>query len=115
MVYFIRAKTHYQYALSLWRDLHLEKKKVDPSLYLDIFSHGLKALYNLLDVSPQEKSLSLEEIILRILPTLSEEEKRVILSLKDLLLGKESSSLEKIREEMSVFMEILKESLRPIL
>lgn len=115
MVYFIRARTHYQYALKLWQELQEGKRKPDKALLREIFLQGLKALYAVTEVLPSEKKLTPEEILIKILPTLREEEKKLILALKEYLLSEDSEKWEPPLAEVSQFLENVKECLSPIL
>lgn len=115
MIYFIRARTHYQYALKLWQELQEGKRKPDKALLGEIFLQGLKALYAITEISPSEKRLAQEEILIKILPTLREEEKRLILVLKEYLLLDDSEKWEAPLAEVSQFLENVKECLLPIL
>jgi len=117
MVYFIRARTHFSYAETLYKEILEGKRNLTHQNLRDIFLQGLKALYALTEVTPPSTKPSTEEILAKILPTLSEEEKEKILRLKDLLFSQSDIKLseEELLEEMREFLEIVKGCLKPIL
>ncbi|MCS7149651.1 MAG: hypothetical protein N2Z40_03030 [Caldimicrobium sp.] len=115
MIYFIRARTHYNYAISLWKEISEGKRKPDPTLLEGIFHQALKALYAVTEVSPKDRPLTNEEILEKVLPTLSDEEKRTVLKVRSILYEKERFPTEILMEEMASFLEAVKRCLQPIL
>lgn len=115
MIYFIRARTHYHYATSLWKEISEGKRKPDLNLLEDIFHQALKALYAVTEVSPKDRPLTHEEILEKVLPTLSDEDKRTVLKVRSLLCEKEGSPPEILMEEMASLLEAVKRCLQPIL
>ena len=117
MVYFIRAKTHFNYAIRLYQEILEGKRELNQTNLRDIFLQGLKAIYALTEINPSSKSPSLEEIFKKILPTLSQEEKEKILSLKELLFSERDVkfSRDEWLKKFEEFLELVRECLKPIL
>lgn len=120
MVYFIRARTHYQYAKSLLEELFFKKKDPNFNHLKDIFLQGLKALYAIAEINPQEKALTIEEILAKVLPTLRDEERQKVLYLKEIFFSikeeeRETYNLGKLLEEVRDFLKLVEKCLQPIL
>lgn len=116
MVYFIRAKSYYRYALDLFKDLYLLKGKPEElkKRIKSIFELGLKSVWALSQITPPEKSLSLEELYSKVLETLSSEEKEKMENIyKKLFL--ESIDEEEIIESLREFLNLIKNILSPVL
>ncbi len=118
MVYFIRARTHFQYAESLFKELMSGQRVLSIKALQEVFLQGLKALHALTILSPPEKPLSSEELFKRILPTLSESEREYLLRLKNLLFSAKDynkDDLLVLLTELKGYITFLKECLKPIL
>lgn len=118
MVYFIRARTHFQYAQSLLQELSSGQRELSLKSLRDIYIQGLKALYALVELSPPQRSLTPEEILDRILPTLSETEKKGLLRLKNLLFSERDYNKEELvtlLSELKGCLNLIKTCLKPIL
>ncbi|MEZ0343697.1 MAG: hypothetical protein ABWJ99_02665 [Caldimicrobium sp.] len=117
MVYFIRAKTHFNYAIRLYEEILQGKRELNQTNLRDIFLQGLKAIYALTEINPPSKSPSLEEILKKIFPTLSQEEKEKILALKELLFSEKDVKFSRDEwiKKLEEFLELVKECLTPIL
>lgn len=117
MVYYIRAKTYFNYAIRLYQEILQGKRELNQTNLRDIFLQGIKAIYALTEINPPSQSPSLEEILKKILPTFSQEEREKILLLKDLLFSEKDVKLSR-DEWLKIFEELLKlikECLNPIL
>lgn len=116
MAYFIRARTHFNYAKLLYQEILQGKRELNLLNLRDIFLQGLKALYALTEINPPPSPPSLEEILQKILPTLSQDEKEKIFHLKEVLFSeKEIKISREWLEKIEEFLELVKECLRPIL
>ncbi len=119
MVYFIRARTHYQYARLLFEEILKGKKELNFTHLKDVFWQALKALYSLTEIKAYEKQPTLEEIVSKVLPTLSDEEREILLYLKNLFSGEADkltpSELKAIFEKVRDFLSIVERALKPIL
>ncbi len=118
MVYFVRAKTHFKYAQDLWKEILTKKRSPNLKIFQDIFRQGLKALYSITVLIPQEHPPTLEELLEKVLPTLSEEEKEEILNLRDFIFpGEDYNFVEErlILEKIKRFLDIVYNNLKPIL
>ncbi|MFN4132573.1 MAG: hypothetical protein ACK4GE_05805 [Caldimicrobium sp.] len=120
MVYFIRARMHYQYGKDLLEGLLGKKRELTFALLRDIYLQGLKALYALSEVRQKERSPSPEEMLAKVLPSLNEEEKRKVLQLKEIFLSykegkREPPNLRDLLEEVKDFIRMVEKCLQPIL
>lgn len=118
MVYFIRARTHFQYAQSLLQELSSGQRALSLKILQDIYIQGLKALYALVELSPPQRSLTPEEILDRILPTLSGTEKEGLLRVKNLLFAEKDYNKEELvplLSELKGCLNLIKTCLKPIL
>ncbi|PMP63318.1 MAG: hypothetical protein C0197_02825 [Caldimicrobium thiodismutans] len=117
MTYFIRARTHYHYAQLLFQEILKGKRELSLSLFRDIFLQGLKAIYAITEVNAPSSPPTLEDILKKILPTLSSEEKEKILQLKELLFSKKDVkfSKEEWLSKIEEFLDLVRECLQPIL
>jgi hypothetical protein len=117
MVYFIRAKSYYRYALDLFKDLpHLKgnlselQKKVQ-----DIFKIGLKAIWALSQITTPEKPPSFEEIWKKALESVEPEEAQELKKIKEAIFSEKVEDSETLIKNAEIFLEIIKNTLRPIL
>ncbi len=116
MVYFIRAKSYYKYALDLFKDLYLLKEKSEDfqKRVKSIFELGLKSLWALSQINPPEKSPSFEELYSQVLKTLSSEEKESMEKIYQKLFFSQISQDETI-ELLRDFLSLVKNILSPVL
>lgn len=114
MVYFIRARTHYSYAQRLLQEVIEGKKPWSKSIAQDIFKQALKAIYSLTEISPPKEELTVDELIKRVLPTLSQDERDAIQRIKEKLHSAEAER-EQFKADLIRLLEIVKKCLEPIL
>ncbi|WP_038055242.1 hypothetical protein [Thermodesulfobacterium hydrogeniphilum] len=116
MVYFIRAKSYYRYALDLYKDLpHFLKKPEDLKRKAqEIFKIGLKAIWSLSQINPPEKPPSLEELWKKTLESVEPEDVDKLKNIKNILFSEEKEP-EKIIKTVETFLEIIKKNIQPIL
>lgn len=114
MVYFIRARTHFNYAQRLLNEVVEGKRSWSVNTARDIFKQAVKAIYSLIEVNPPKEELSLDEVLKRILPTLSEDEREIVLKIKERVFSA-SSATDITPADMSRLLEIVKQCLGPIL
>lgn len=116
MVYFIRAKSYYRYALELFKDLYLLKEKPEDfkRRVKSILELGLKSIWALSQINPPEKAPSLEEVYSKVLETLSSEEKEKMEKFYKEILSQELSE-EEVIEALRNFLNLIKSILSPIL
>lgn len=116
MVFFIRARSYYRYALDLFKDLSSWKNKPEEfrKKAKEIFQIGLKSLWSLSQVAPPERSPTFEEIWKKALEAVDEEEKIKLKNLKDLIFS-EDTPVESLSSSLEEFFIILKKNLKPLL
>lgn len=116
MVFFIRAKSYYKYALDLFKDLPLWKDKPEEfrKKVREIFQIGLKSLWSLSQIAPPEKPPTFEEIWKKALEAIDEEERAKFKNLKELIFS-EDTSVEHLISGLEEFLKILRKNLKPIL
>jgi hypothetical protein len=116
MVYYIRAKSYYRYALDLFKDLPKIKKN-PPELQKkaqEIFNLGLKAIWALSYVLPPEKPPEFKELWGKTIESLDSDDVAKLEKIKNIIFSekpKEEEIIENIRE----FLEIIKKVLKPLL
>lgn len=116
MVYFIRAKSYYKYALELFKDLYLLKGKLEDfeKRVKSIFELGLKSIWALSQISAPEKPPNFEELYTKVLETLSFEERERMEEIKRKIFYENISEEERI-EFLREYLNLIKEILSPIL
>jgi len=116
MVFFIRAKSYYRYALDLYKDLPAFKNKPEEfkNRAKEIFQIGLKSLWALSQISPPEKPPSFDEIWTKALEAVDEEERIKFKTLKEIIFS-ENFSTDQLLSKLEEFFRILQKTLRPIL
>jgi hypothetical protein len=116
MVYYIRAKSYYRYALDLFKDF--SKIKGNPSELQkkakEIFNLGLKAVWALSYVFPPEKPPEFEELWRKTVESLDPADVGKLEKIKNVIFF-EKPEEEKIIENIRLFLEIIKKVLQPIL
>ena len=119
MVFFVRARYYFSYAESLLKEVQSGTRPLTPSLAADIFSLGLKAIYALEVVKPEEQKPSLEELVQRVSASVSPALKRLIFELKEELKGLSPEDIAQkqatILAKLSECLILLREELKPIL
>jgi len=119
MVFFVRARYYFSYAESLLKEVQSGTRPLTPTLALDIFSLGLKAIYALEVAKPEEQKPSLEELVQRVSTSVSPGLKRLLFELKEELKGLSSEDIAQkqaiILEKLSEYLILLREELKPIL
>lgn len=114
MVYFIRARTHFTYAQRLLQEVIEGKRPWTITLAQDVFKQAIKAIYSLTEIGPPKEEQPLEELLKRVLPTLSAEEQREIIRIKEKIYSARSET-ELSPDELTRLLEIVKQCLKPIL
>ena len=118
MVFFVRARYYFSYAESLLKEIQSGRRVLTPTLALDIFSLGLKALYALEVAKPEDQKPSLDELVQRVSGSISPGLKRLIFELKEELKGLSSEDVAQkgptILEKLSEYLILVKEELKPI-
>lgn len=119
MVFFVRARSYYTYAESLLKEIQTGVRPLTPTLALDIFTLGLKALRALEVAHQEEKKPTLDELIQRIPASVSSELLKLISELREELVSLSPENLEQkgadILQKLSEYLRLVKEELRPIL
>ncbi len=119
MVFFVRARYYFSYAESLLKEIQSGTRPLTPTLALDIFSLGLKALYALEVAKPEESKPTLEELVQKVSVSASPNLKKAIFELKVELNALSSEDVSQkgaiILEKLSEYLMLVKEELKPIL
>lgn len=116
MVYYIRAKSYYRYASDLFKDLN--KFKDNPSELQkraqEIFKLGLKAIWALSYVTPPEKSPEFKELWDKALESFDSGDISKIEKIREIIFSQEIKE-DQIIESIKIFLELVKNVLKPIL
>lgn len=110
MAYFLRARTHLQYAQILLEDLLSGKRQLTFNQLKEILWQVLKALYAITETKALEKSPTPEEVINKILSNLNEEERQKILHLKDMFFSEKAPDIEPrdLRKLLNEVMDVVR-------
>ncbi len=116
MVYFVRAKSYYRYAVDLYKDLPylLKKPEEFKKKAQEIFKIGIKAIWALSQINPPEKSPSFEELWKKALESVDPQDVKRLKELKEIIFSKENEP-EKLLKAVEEFLQIVKNNLQPIL
>lgn len=116
MVYYIRSKSYYKYALDLYKDLPNFKKNLSElqKKAQEIFKLGLKAIWALSYVTPPEKPPEFKELWDKTVESLDSDDISKLEKIKNIIFSEKSNS-EEIIESIRSFLEIVQKVLKPIL
>lgn len=116
MVYYIRAKSYYKYALDLYKDLPKFKNELSElqKKAQEIFKLGLKAVWALSYVTPPESPPEFKELWDKTIESLDLDDISKLEKIKNVIFS-EKSNQEQIIENVKTFLEILQRVLKPIL
>jgi hypothetical protein len=116
MVYYIRAKSYYKYAESLYKDLiqFSEKGEKFKKKAKEIFQIVLKSLWALSKITPVSETPEFDEIWKEAIKSLNPEEIKIITKAKEIIFSFESSE-EEIIEALRNTFEVVRKTLSPIL
>ncbi|PMP65905.1 MAG: hypothetical protein C0190_06160 [Thermodesulfobacterium geofontis] len=116
MVYYIRSKSYYRYALDLYKDLPNFKKDLSElqKKAQEIFKLGLKAIWALSYVTPPKKPPEFKELWNKTIESLDSNDISKLENIKNIIFS-EKSNPEEVIESVKAFLEIVQRVLKPIL